>query len=236
MGALFHRERTGEATVVDVSLLGTGLWAMGQAVALSLVLDMPWAPPADRDRAPTRSSRTYDDRRTAACSSFTCLQAGKYWPPLCEVDRPARAGHRRALRRPRVAHGQQRRRRRHPRPRSSPSRRSTSGASGSRPSSASGPSSRTRSRRRPTRRPSPTATCRTAQTADGHAVPAGRRAGAVRRARPRAARARPEFNEHGDAILAELGLDWDTDRRPQGPRRRRLTTPHPPPRTTPQEN
>ena len=20
----------------------------------------------------------------------------------------------------------------------------------------------------------------------------------------------PEFNEHGDAILAELGLDWDT--------------------------
>src|SRR5207302_10870202 len=26
MGALFHRERTGEATVVDVSLLGTGLW------------------------------------------------------------------------------------------------------------------------------------------------------------------------------------------------------------------
>jgi endothelin-converting enzyme/putative endopeptidase len=32
MGALFHRERTGEATTVDVSLLGVGLWAMGQAV------------------------------------------------------------------------------------------------------------------------------------------------------------------------------------------------------------
>ena len=26
-------------------------------------------------------------------------------------------------------------------------------------------------------------------------------------AKPRRA---PEFNEHGDAILAELGLDWDT--------------------------
>src|SRR5947209_3508630 len=49
MGALFHRERTGEATVVDVSLLGTGLWSMGQAVGLSLVLGMPWRPPpADR--------------------------------------------------------------------------------------------------------------------------------------------------------------------------------------------
>ena len=47
MGALFHRERTGEATIVDVSLLGTGLWAMGQAVALSLLMDIPWtAPPA----------------------------------------------------------------------------------------------------------------------------------------------------------------------------------------------
>src|SRR3954471_21081287 len=39
MGALFHRERTGEATTVDVSLLGVGLWAMGQAMALSLVLN-----------------------------------------------------------------------------------------------------------------------------------------------------------------------------------------------------
>ena len=47
MGALYHRERTGEATIVDVSLLGTGLWAMGQAVALSLLMDVPWgAPPA----------------------------------------------------------------------------------------------------------------------------------------------------------------------------------------------
>ncbi len=42
MGALFHRERTGEATTVDVSLLSSGMWAMGQAYALSLLLDKPW--------------------------------------------------------------------------------------------------------------------------------------------------------------------------------------------------
>ena len=42
MGALFHRERTGEPTVLDVSLLGTGLWAMGQAMALSMLTDEPW--------------------------------------------------------------------------------------------------------------------------------------------------------------------------------------------------
>lgn len=84
MGALFHRERTGEATTVDVSLLGTGLWSMGQAVALSLLLDIPWsAPPADRLRAnPLVGNYQTKDERFL---SFTCLQAGKYWAPMCEV-------------------------------------------------------------------------------------------------------------------------------------------------------
>ena len=88
MGALFHRERTGEATVVDVSLFGTGLWAMGQAMALSLLLDVPWqVPPASQmgGNPLTRNYRTKDDRDLA----FTCLQAGKYWPTLCDaIARP----------------------------------------------------------------------------------------------------------------------------------------------------
>jgi crotonobetainyl-CoA:carnitine CoA-transferase CaiB-like acyl-CoA transferase len=88
MGALFHRERTGEATTVDVSLLGSGLWAMGQAIALSLVLDRPWqAPPlaAVRLNPLSNNYQTKDGRWIA----LTCLQAGKYWPYLCEViDRP----------------------------------------------------------------------------------------------------------------------------------------------------
>jgi crotonobetainyl-CoA:carnitine CoA-transferase CaiB-like acyl-CoA transferase len=84
MGALYHRERTGEATIVDVSLLGTGLWAMGQAVALSLLMDVPWgAPPAGQRRVNPLVGNylTKDDRFL----SFTCLQAGKYWAPMCEV-------------------------------------------------------------------------------------------------------------------------------------------------------
>ena len=88
MGALFHRERTGQATVVDVSLLGVGMWAMGQAVALSLVLGMPWTPPpADRvgSNPLSRNYETKDGRVLA----FTCLQPAKYWAPLCEtVGRP----------------------------------------------------------------------------------------------------------------------------------------------------
>ena len=84
MGALFHRERTGEATVVDVSLLATGLWSMGAAMALSLVLGVPWtAPPAGSGPSNplTRNYRTSDGRMLA----FTCLQPGQYWSPMCDV-------------------------------------------------------------------------------------------------------------------------------------------------------
>src|ERR1700704_3366526 len=45
MGALFHRSNTGEATTVDVSLLSTGIWSMGAALALSLQHQVGWAPP-----------------------------------------------------------------------------------------------------------------------------------------------------------------------------------------------
>lgn len=92
MGALFHRERTGEATVVDVSLLGTGLWAMGQAVGLSLLLQRPWMPPPAATLSSNPLSRNYTtkDGRVLA---FTCLQAGKYWPSLTEIiGRPELAG------------------------------------------------------------------------------------------------------------------------------------------------
>jgi crotonobetainyl-CoA:carnitine CoA-transferase CaiB-like acyl-CoA transferase len=87
MGALFHRERTGEATIVDVSLLGSGMWALGQTISLSLVLDLPWSPPGESARRNplTANYRTKDGRWVA----LTCLQAGKYWPGLCAViDRP----------------------------------------------------------------------------------------------------------------------------------------------------
>ncbi|MBV9412830.1 MAG: CoA transferase [Acidimicrobiia bacterium] len=84
MGALYYRERTGEATTVDVSLLHSGLWSMGAAMALSLQLQRPWMPPP-----PGRSLfnplvttyRTKDDRWIGLC----CLQAAHYWPDACRV-------------------------------------------------------------------------------------------------------------------------------------------------------
>ena len=92
MGALFHRERTGEASIVDVSLFGVGLWAMGQALALSLLLDKPWAPPPADAMGTNPLTRTYETQ-DGRVLWFTCLQAGKYWPTLCQaIGRPELAG------------------------------------------------------------------------------------------------------------------------------------------------
>jgi crotonobetainyl-CoA:carnitine CoA-transferase CaiB-like acyl-CoA transferase len=84
MGALFHKERTGKGTVVDVSLLGVGLWSMGAALALSLQFNRGWAPPPAGQTTGnplTATYRTKDDRYIA----LTCLQPGKYWAEACDV-------------------------------------------------------------------------------------------------------------------------------------------------------
>jgi crotonobetainyl-CoA:carnitine CoA-transferase CaiB-like acyl-CoA transferase len=88
MGALFHRGRTGEATTVDVSLLGTGMWAMGQAFALSLTSNVPWQGPptgAPRLNPLVRNFLTKDEHSLSLC----CLQASRYWAELvAAVGRP----------------------------------------------------------------------------------------------------------------------------------------------------
>jgi crotonobetainyl-CoA:carnitine CoA-transferase CaiB-like acyl-CoA transferase len=84
MGALFHRERTGQGTVVDVSLLGTAMWAMGNAIALSLHLDKRWTPPPVHaiSTNPLVGGYLTEDERWLY---FTCLQTDKYWVPFCEI-------------------------------------------------------------------------------------------------------------------------------------------------------
>jgi crotonobetainyl-CoA:carnitine CoA-transferase CaiB-like acyl-CoA transferase len=91
--ALFKRERTGEPSVVDVSLLGSGLWAMGHAIALSLHFGRPMtAPPLGVRGAPANPLsglyRTADGRYV----SLVMLQPGKFWADVCRhIDRPALA-------------------------------------------------------------------------------------------------------------------------------------------------
>jgi crotonobetainyl-CoA:carnitine CoA-transferase CaiB-like acyl-CoA transferase len=89
-GALLKRERTGEPSVVDVSLLSTGVWALGQAIGMSLQSGMPLQmPPVGGHPAVTNplvgSYRTKDGRFIA----FVMLQAFAYWADFCNhLDRP----------------------------------------------------------------------------------------------------------------------------------------------------
>ncbi|MEV0580224.1 CoA transferase [Streptomyces sp. NPDC050392] len=82
--ALLRRERSGEAAVVDVSLLGSGLWAMGHAIGVSLHLDRAWegVPPRTHG-SPTNPLtglyRTSDERYL----SLVMLQPRKFWPEVC---------------------------------------------------------------------------------------------------------------------------------------------------------
>ena len=87
MGALFHRERTGEALTVDVSLLGVGLWAMGPTVALSLQLGMPWRPPPAGSGAGGPSNPLVGTYRTqdGGFIALSCLQGFHYWPGACRA-------------------------------------------------------------------------------------------------------------------------------------------------------
>jgi crotonobetainyl-CoA:carnitine CoA-transferase CaiB-like acyl-CoA transferase len=84
MGALFHRERTGEATTVDVSLLGTGLWSMGATLALSLQHNIGWGPPPPNTPSGNPLSATYATK-DGKFLALVCLQAAKYWPEVCAV-------------------------------------------------------------------------------------------------------------------------------------------------------
>jgi crotonobetainyl-CoA:carnitine CoA-transferase CaiB-like acyl-CoA transferase len=89
-GALFRRERTGEGSVVDVSLLSTALWMIGSDVVASLqgAFRQSPAPGAPRVSLPNPLAAIYrcaDGRWLTLC----CLQPDKYWDDVCTiVERP----------------------------------------------------------------------------------------------------------------------------------------------------
>ncbi len=87
--ALFKRERTGEPSVVDVSLLGSGLWSMGMAVDMALASGSAWITgPSGAGVAPTNPLsglyRTSDGRYI----TLVMLQPSRYWADFCQhLDR-----------------------------------------------------------------------------------------------------------------------------------------------------
>jgi len=85
-GALFARERTGETSIVDVSLLSTGIWAMGLAVDLSLVSGQAWkASPFENRSSPTNPLAGLYETADGRWISLSMLQAAKYWSEFCAL-------------------------------------------------------------------------------------------------------------------------------------------------------
>lgn len=85
-GALFRRERSGEGSVVDVSLLATAVWMIGSDVLAAMQGAFSETPELGkpRDSLPNPLAANYrcaDDRWLMLC----CLQPDKYWKDLCRL-------------------------------------------------------------------------------------------------------------------------------------------------------
>jgi crotonobetainyl-CoA:carnitine CoA-transferase CaiB-like acyl-CoA transferase len=88
--ALLHRARTGEATIVDVSLLATGMWAISAGIALSAQRGEPWQRQARGARRVIRNplANSYQTKG-GRWLYLSCLQGFRYWPEACRaIGRP----------------------------------------------------------------------------------------------------------------------------------------------------
>jgi len=84
--ALFRRERTGEPSVVDVSLLSSATWVLATDVLTATVPGYDPTAARPRPRNPlVNGFRTADGRWL----SLVFLQPDRYWPDLCQaIGRP----------------------------------------------------------------------------------------------------------------------------------------------------
>ncbi|MEI8001659.1 MAG: CoA transferase [Actinomycetes bacterium] len=86
--ALVRRERTGEPSIVDVSLLGMGLYALGPDITSAKLYEGVELPSFDRDSIPNPLVGTYptSDGRFV---TIVLLQSDRFWPDLCaHLERP----------------------------------------------------------------------------------------------------------------------------------------------------
>jgi crotonobetainyl-CoA:carnitine CoA-transferase CaiB-like acyl-CoA transferase len=83
--ALYGRQTTGEPSVLDVSLLAVGAWATQFSVNMAMLMDGPLPKIARRTQAPgnplTGAYRTSDGRFI----QLSMLQPTRYWPEFCRL-------------------------------------------------------------------------------------------------------------------------------------------------------
>jgi crotonobetainyl-CoA:carnitine CoA-transferase CaiB-like acyl-CoA transferase len=87
--ALLKRERTGEPSVVDVSLLSLGAWAMSAGIALSLQMERPWGTPMPGGTGSFNPLVGIYETSDGRYLCLVMLQAARYWADFCaHIDRP----------------------------------------------------------------------------------------------------------------------------------------------------
>lgn len=79
--ALFHRERTGEASLVDISLLASAMWTLSSDVTMVKALDASAVAQAGQEKRYTLTNpyETSDGRWI----QLMFLDPERYWPELC---------------------------------------------------------------------------------------------------------------------------------------------------------
>ncbi len=84
-GALFARERTGEPSVIDVSLMSVGAWAMAYAVNIALNVGDVDPPPPLSESGVAAMNPVAGNFQTAdgRWINLTMLQPGRYWADFC---------------------------------------------------------------------------------------------------------------------------------------------------------
>ena len=87
--ALLKRERTGEPSTVDVSLLGSGLWAMGHTIALTSHLNkLMVQPPPGVHGSPINPLVGVYETKDERYISLVMMQPTKFWADVCRhIDR-----------------------------------------------------------------------------------------------------------------------------------------------------
>lgn len=87
--ALLARERGQQPPIVDVSLLGLGLWNLGFPVVSAKLYEGRTMPAHDPDNLPNPIARAYYQTADKRHLTLIMLESDRFWPDLCEhLDRP----------------------------------------------------------------------------------------------------------------------------------------------------
>jgi crotonobetainyl-CoA:carnitine CoA-transferase CaiB-like acyl-CoA transferase len=87
--ALLARERGQRPPIVDVSLLGLGLWNLGFPVVAAKLYEGKTMPAHDPDNLPNPIARAYYQTADKRHLTLVMLESDRFWPDLCQhLDRP----------------------------------------------------------------------------------------------------------------------------------------------------